>query len=828
MSVFWQDTRHAMRRLTRSPLFSLVAVLTLTIGIGANTAIFSLVNGILLKPLPFDEPERLIGVWHTAPGLGFDQINQSPALHYTYEDEGRSFSEIGMWDNETASVTGLDEPEEVPIMMVTEGTFRALRIAPALGRRFSVEDDSPGTPRTVILSYDYWQTRFGGDREILGKTLTVESRPREIIGVMGADTRFLHFDPAFYLPFRFDRTELGVGNFSYQAVARLAPGVTIEQASADVARMLPMAVDRYPGGATLDILENAQFGPYLTPLKADVVGDVGDVLWVLLGTVGMILLIACANVSNLFLVRAEAREKEMAVRTAMGAGRSRIARDFLSESLLLGALGGLGGIALAHGGLALLRSLGPAELPRLADVSLDWQVLVFTLVLSVFSGAFFGMFPVLKYRRAALANALKEGGRGGSVGREKHKARNTLVVAQIALALLLLVGSGLMIRSFQALRNVDPGFRHSEEVLLVRLSIPSAQVADALEVTQTHRLISERISQIPGVSSVGSSTSVTMDGWDSNDPVFVEGIPVPEGQLPDIRRMKWVANGYFETMQIPVIAGRALEWRDAFELNKVVMVTENFARDYWDTPADAVGKRIATGLRAGNWYEIVGVSGNVRDDGLDQDPTSVVYWPAMLRNVWAEMPGEADEVVSRRSMNYAIRSARVGSPDFLAAVRDAIWEVNPNLPLAGVRGLNELLDRSMARTSFSLIMLGIAAAVALILGTIGIYGVISYIVSQRTRELGVRLALGANAGDVRKMVLKQGMILCSFGVLFGLGAAFGLTRLMEALLYGVDPVDPMTFGAVTVSLTLVALLASYVPAARAASIDPVEAIRYEV
>jgi predicted permease len=292
--------------------------------------------------------------------------------------------------------------------------------------------------------------------------------------------------------------------------------------------------------------------------------------------------------------------------------------------------------------------------------------------------------------------------------------------------------------------------------------------------------------------------------------------------------MKWVANGYFETMQIPVIAGRALEWRDAFELNKVVMVTENFARDYWDTPADAVGKRIATGLRAGNWYEIVGVSGNVRDDGLDQDPTSVVYWPAMLRNVWAEMPGEADEVVSRRSMNYAVRSARVGSPDFLAAVRDAIWEVNPNLPLAGVRGLNELLDRSMARTSFSLIMLGIAAAVALILGTIGIYGVISYIVSQRTRELGVRLALGANAGDVRKMVLKQGMILCSFGVLFGLGAAFGLTRLMEALLYGVDPVDPMTFGAVTVSLTLVALLASYVPAARAASIDPVEAIRYEV
>jgi len=828
MSVMWQDSRHALRRLLRSPLFSLVAVLTLAIGIGANTAIFSLVNGILLKPLPFDEPENLVGVWHSAPGLGFDEVNQSPALHYTYVDEGRSFSEIGMWDNETASVTGLDEPEEVSCMMVTEGTFRALRVQPVLGRIFSPEDDSPGTPRTVILSYDYWQTRFGGDPGVLGRTLTVDSRPREIIGVMGADVRFLHYDPAFYLPFRFNRAELFVGNFSYQGLARLAPGVSIEQANADVGRMLPMSIDKFPGGITHEISESAQFGPNLRPLKNDVVGDVGEVLWVLLGTVGMILLIACANVSNLFLVRAESREKEIAVRTAMGAGKGRIARDFLSESLLLGVVGGSGGIALSYAGLTLLRSLGPAELPRLADVTLDWQVLLFTLVLSVLSGAFFGMFPVLKYRRAALTNALKEGGRGGSAGREKHRARNTLVVAQIALALLLLVGSGLMVRSFQALRNVDPGFRNPEEVLLVRLSIPGAQVEDPVEVTQTHQLIAERISQIPGVASVGSATSVTMDGWDSNDPVFVEGFPVPEGQIPDIRRFKWVSDGYFETMQIPVLAGRPLEWRDSYELNKVVMVTENFAREYWNSPADAIGKRISTGLSAGNWYEIVGVSGNVRDEGLDQEATSVVYWPMMLRNLWASMPGEADEVYARRSMNYAIRSARAGTPDFLTEVRDAIWEVNPNLPLAGVRGLDELLDRSMARTSFSLIMLGIAAGVALLLGTIGIYGVISYIVSQRTRELGVRLALGANAADVRKMVLKQGLILCSFGVLFGLGAAIGLTRLMEALLYGVNPTDPLTFVAVSVSITLVALLASYVPAARAAGIDPVEAIRWEM
>ena len=828
MSVFLQELRYAVRRLMRSPLFSLVAVLTLTIGIGANTAIFSLVNGILLKPLPFENPDELVGVWHTAPGLGFDEVNQSPALHFTYVDEGRSFSEIGMWDNETASVTGLDEPEEVASMMVTDGTFRALRLRPALGRTFTQEDDSPGTPLTIVLSYDYWQTRFGGDPGVLGRTLNVDSRPREIIGVMAADARFLHFDPAFYLPFRFDRSELGVGNFSYQALARLSPGVSLEQANADVARMLPMAVDRYPGGITHDILEQAQFSPNIIPLKTDVVGDVGEVLWVLLGTVGMILLIACANVANLFLVRAEGREKELAVRAAMGAGQSRITREFLLESMLLGGLGGLGGIALAFGGLELLRSLGSAELPRLADVTLDWQVLLFTLAISIFSGALFGMFPVLKYRKGALANALKEGGRGGSVGREKHRARNVLVVAQIALALLLLVGSGLMVRSFQALRNVDPGFRNSEDVLLVRLSIPGAQVQDPVEVTQTHQLIAERIAQIAGVTNVGSATSVTMDGWDSNDPVFVEEFPVPEGQIPDIHRFKWISDDYFETMQIPLLAGRALELRDSYEVNKVVVVTENFAREYWDSPAEAVGKRISTGLSAGNWYEIVGVSGNVRDDGLDQAATSVVYWPMMLRNVWAAMPGETDEVVSHRSMNYAIRSARTGSPDFLVEVREAIWAVNPNLPLAGVRGLDELLDRSMARTSFSLIMLGIAAGVALILGTIGIYGVISYIVSQRTRELGVRLALGAKAGDVRRMVLKQGLILCAFGVLIGLAAAFGLTRLMGALLYGVDPVDPVTFGLVAASLTIVALVASYVPAARAASIDPAEAIRYEV
>jgi predicted permease len=828
MSFVTKELGVIARRLLRNPLFTVIAIATLAIGIGANTAIFSLVNGILLKPLPFDEPDELVGVWHTAPGLGFGEVNQSPALHYTYLDEGKSFSEIGMWDNGTASVTGLDEPEEVPIMQVTEGTFRALRIQPSLGRRFTAEDDSPGSPLTMILSYDYWQTRFGGDPGVLGQTLTVDGRSREIIGVMPAEARFLAFDPAFYLPFQFDRAQLFVGNFSYQALARLKPAVTLAQANTDVSRMIPMAVEKFPGGITLDLLESAQFDANLRPLKNDVVGDVGDVLWVLLATVGMILLIACANVANLFLVRAEGREREMAVRTAMGADQPRIAREFLKESLLLGALGGSGGIGLAYAGLKLLTALGPSELPRLGEVTLDWRVLLFTLALSLFAGAFFGMFPILKYRRGGVVNALKEGGRGGSAGKEKHRARNALVVAQMALALLLLVGSGLMIRSFQALRNVDPGFRNPEEVLLVRLSIPSAEIADPMEVTQTHELLAQRLGEIPGVTSVGSSSSVTMDGWDSNDPIYVDGFPVEEGQLPPIRRFKWVGAGYFRTMQIPILAGRAIDFRDSYDLNKVAVVTESFTREYWDTPAEAIGQRIGTGLSAGNWHEIVGVVGNVRDDGLDQEPTAVIYWPMMQRNLWEGLPNdEAGSIFVRRSQNYAIRSSRLGSSEFLAEVRNAIWRVNPNLPLASVRTLDELLSRSMARTSFSLIMLGIAAGVALILGSIGIYGVISYIVSQRTRELGVRMALGAEAGAVRGMVLRQGLILSGIGVLIGLGAAAGLTRLMEALLFGVDPVDPLTFGAVALTLTVVALLASYLPAHRASKVDPVVAIRFE-
>jgi predicted permease len=813
--------RYVLRKLARAPLFTAVSVVTLALGIGANTAIFSIVNGVLLRPLPFEEPESLVGAWHTAPGLGFDLVNQSPATYFTYREESRILEDIGMWDNSQVSVTGLEEPEEVEAMLVTDGTFPILRIQPAIGRAFTAEDDSPDSPETVILAHAYWQRRFGADPGVLGGTLRIDGKPKEIIGVMPAGFRFLRFDPALFLPFRFDRSEVYVGNFSYQAVARLKPGTTIEQANADVDRMIPMTVEKFPKGITLANLREAEFGPRVRPLKEDVVGDVGKVLWVLLGTVGVVLLIACANVANLFLVRAEGRQQELAVRTALGADRRQLARELLLESVTLGILGGLAGLLLAIAGIRLLVAIGPESLPRLGEIAIDPSVLLFTLGISVFAGLLLGLLPVIKFGSLNLVSALKEGGRGGSEGKERHRARSALVVSQIALALVLLIASGLMIRSFQALKRVHPGFERPEEVMTLRIFIPEAEVEDKVQVARTHQQILERINAIPGLDSVGLSSSITMDGWDSNDAIYVEGfLPASEDQIPPIRRFKWISENYFETMGNPVLAGRPITWADTYDYARVVVVTENFAREYWGEPTEAVGKRIKQNMDD-PWREIVGVVGNVHDDGVGEDATAVVYWPMLVTDFWGE------ELVTRRAMAYAIRTTRTGSPSLFQELRQAVWSVNPNLPLANVRTLEEILEESMARTSFTLIMLGIASGVALLLGAVGIYGVISYVVSQRTQEIGVRIALGAKKADVIRLVLRHGLLLTGAGLLLGLGVSVGLTRLMAALLFGVSPADPATYGAVSASLAGIALLASYLPARRAASLDPTEALRWE-
>ena len=816
--------RTAVRKLRRAPLFTAASLLTLGLGIGANTAIFSVVNGVLLKPLPFPDPDRLLGMWHTAPGLGFDVLNQSPATYLTYRADSRLLEDMAMWAGRGLAVSGTERPEEVEGLLVTDGFLGVLGVTPALGRDFIASDDSPGAAATVILSHGYWERAFGGEPGAVGRTLVVNGTNREIIGVLPEDFRFLDRNPAILFPARLDPSEVFFGQFSFSGVARMRPGVTAEQVHAEGERLVRVAVERYPGPVTMSMVEQAGIAPLIRPLKEDVVGDVRAMLWILLGTVSMVLLIACANVANLFLVRAEARVREVAVRTALGAGRKEVAVQFLTESVLLGVVGGLLGAAMAWGGLRLLVSIAPGRLPRLEEIAMDPAVLLFTLGISVLAGLAFGLIPLARYGRPDLASALKEGGRGGSPGRERHRLRNGLVVGQVALALVLLVGSGLMVRTFQALRNVSPGFEDPASVLTFRVAIPSAVAEDPFEAFGLLEGMLREIRALPGVASAGAASTVPLDNFDSSDPLFLESRPVDPGQVPPIRRFVWTVPGHFEAMGIPVVAGRDLSWED-FEVRRpVVVLSESLAREVWGDPAAALGERVATIPITDSemlWSEVVGVVGDVRDDGLDQPVVPMVYWPAAQDDLY----GAGPQV--QRSLTFVVRGEAGAMPGLLPRVQEVVWGLAPGVPVAGVGTLGELVERSLSRTSFTLVMLGIAAGVALLLGAIGLYGVISYSVSQRSREIGVRMALGADRGVVAGMVVRQGLLLTAAGLAIGLAGAFVLTRLMGSLLYGVGALDLTTYIVVSALLGLVAVLASWLPARRAARVDPALTLRGE-
>jgi putative ABC transport system permease protein len=812
--------RHALRRLLSNPAFTLTAATTLAAAIGANALIFSVVNGVLLKPLPFAEPERLVGVWHVAPGIAPGPMNQAPSTYFTYREDGRVFQDIGLWDDTSVTVTGRGEPEQIDALMVTDGTLPLLGVRPAMGRTFTKEDDAPGPADTVMLSHAYWMRLFNGDQRAIGQTLMVNGRGREIIGVLPEGFRFLRYNPSLVLPFRFNRAEIFLGNFSYQGVARLKPGVTIEQANADVARLIPTMLDKYPmpPGFTREMFAAVRLGPLVRPLDVDVVGDIGPMLWVLLGTVVIVLLVACANVANLFLVRAEGRQQELAVRMALGAGTGRVARELLAESTLLSLLAGLVGVGLAYAGIQLLVYLQPARLPRLSEITLDPIVLLFTFAISLAAGLLFGVVPVLKYARPRLANALKENGRGSSDGRERHRTRNALVVAQVALAVVLLVASGLMVRTFLAMQGVSPGFVRPDDVLTLRVSIPSAVISDPEQVVRAHEQVARNIAAIGGVSSVGVSNSVTMDGVSSNDPVFVEDFPGPEGQIPTLRRFKWVAEGYVETMGNTLIAGRAITWRDVYAATPIVMISENLARAFWKDPAKAVGRRIRQSPK-NPWREIIGVVADERQDGVTKPAPEIVYWPMLMHDFWDE------PVFVQRSIVYSIRTSRLSTPGFLNEIQKAVWSVNGNLPVANVRTMREIYDNSMAQTSFTLVILGIAASVTLLLGVVGIYGVIAYVVAQRRREVGIRMALGAAAGEVQRLFLRHGSVIAGAGLVIGAIAAAALMKLIGSLLFGVSPFDPVTYGASLVTLGFIALLATWLPARQATRVDPSISLR---
>ena len=814
--------RHVFRKLVNAPLFAIMTVLTLALAIGGNTAVFSIVNGVLLKPLPYQDPERLVGLWHTAPGMGLDQVVQSPALHFTYCEENQTFADLGMWDDRSLTVTGLEQPERVAGVLMSRGVFPTLGIAPYLGRVFSAADEDPQGEPTVILGHSYWQSHFGGDPGVIGTSLTVDGVARTIIGVLPGGRRFMETDAELFMPFRFDLNQVYFGNFSYRALARLKPGVDIERANQDVARMIPMALERFPApaGFSIEKIREARLGPALQPLKQEVVGDVGNILWVLLGTVGMVLLIACANVANLFLVRAEARHQELAVRSALGASRRQIGAAFLYESCVLGVMGGVVGLAIAWGGVQLLTMMGPEHLPRLREVAIDPAVVVFNFAVSILTGVLFGLVPALRLGAGNMVVALKEVGRGGSAGRSRLLTRSALVIFQVAIALVLLVASGLMIRSFRALRNVEPGFSGPAEVQTLRVSIPAGAVDGAVEVVATYEAILRRLERVAGVDAVGASSHIPLEGSSSMDPVFVQEFPTEGARIPELRRYEWVMPGHHQALGVPLLAGRHLSWSDLHGRARVVVISEDLAGAYWDSPAAALGKLVRESPGS-PWREVVGVVGNVHADGIDAAATPTIYWPALVEQFWG------NETWSRRSMGFVIRSPRAGTSSLQDDIRRAVWSVNANLPLANVFTLDAILDRSLARTSFSLVMLSIAAVVALLLGVVGIYGVIAYTVSLRTRELGVRMALGAQRWEVTAMIVRRGLVLTAIGVAAGIGAAVGLTRLMAALLFEVTTTDPLTFAAAAAGLVTAALAACLVPARRAAGVNPIEALRWE-
>ncbi|HVF61943.1 MAG TPA: ABC transporter permease [Thermoanaerobaculia bacterium] len=817
-----QTLRSLARGLLRSPAFTALAVLTLAVGIGATTAVFSLVNAILLRPLPFPDPERLVGVWHSAPGLDIEQFEHSLGTYVIYKRHARSLEGIGLYDAGSASLTDGASPERVTSAGATASLFTVLRATPARGRAFVKGDERPGAEPIVILSDALWRRRFGGDPAVVGKSLRVDGVARQVVGVMPPSFRFPEPDTELWLPVTIDEANLEIGNFNWYGIARLAPGATPETAQRELAAIVRRMPEEFSSDdITAGMMEHARFTTLVHPQRDDVVGEIQQVLWVLLGAVGVILLIACANVANLFLVRAEARQREVAVRTALGASRGAIARTFLGETTLLAVAGGLLGLLLAGAGLRALLTLGPEGIPRLEEVGIDLPVLGFTLLVSLLAALLCSGFAALRYGTPELVPALKEGGRGGSTGRERHRARNLLVVAQMALALVLLVCSGLMVRSFWRLRHVDPGLE-PRGVLTVRLALPETEYPDEASNARFTTALLERVRALSGVVEAGTVTLLPLTGGGSNSAHTLEDFPLPPDAVPPIIAVRFATPEYFRTMGIPLLAGRTLSPVDPARPTNEIVVSAALAERFWPGKS-ALGRRIVQGLKQeGNeWSEIVGVVGSVRDEGLHEKPFEAIYYP--LRRI--QPVGEEDDWVPR---NFTLVVKVEGEPmDAAAAVREAVWGLDRNLPLAQMRTMEEVLERSTARTSFTMLLLLVAAAMAVLLGAVGNYGVISYVVSQRTREIGVRMALGAARGDVAGLVLRQGLWMALGGVAIGLAGAFALTRLLRALLFEVSPTDPATFSAVSVVLVAVALLASYLPARRAASVDPLEAIRYE-
>jgi predicted permease len=813
----WQDVRQAIRAWRSRHGLAAAVIAMLAVGIGATIAIFAVVKGVLIDPLPYPDSAALVRLGHTIGGIEQPYFND--AIATTYAANRQAFESLGVWtpDAPGVTITGQDEPEEVRALIASRGLLMTLGVQPALGRWFSDEEDAPGGAGTVILGHSYWQRRYGADRGVVGRTIVIDARPRQIIGVMPA---FFAFGPRFdvLLPLRIDPARLDPG-FRLNGVARMKPEITLDQANADIGRMLEMYFDAF----RVNTRRSVKWVPSLVPLEQDVIGDVGPTLWVLMGSIAIVLVMACSNVANLLLVRAESRRQELAIRAALGAKWTRVARAMLAESMMLALAGGVLGLAMAYGAVRLLVDVDPVNLPRLSQISIDPTIALFACGVTLMCGLFFSAVPIARLFRERFTIAIGPGHRGSTLTRDSQRAQTVLVVAQIALALTLLVSSGLMLRSIQALRGVQPGFVQPRTLQAFTITLPSTVVPDLERVSRIQQRILDNIAARPGVASVAFTTRLPMDPGDRwSAALAIEDKPDDGRRAPPNRQVKVVSPGSFRTFGTPLIAGRDFTWTDADELREVAIVSENLAREVWGSAEAALGKRIRQfyGPKGAPWREIVGVVGDVYDDGVHQAPPATVYWPARLdATVFAGY--------QPRRVSVVIRTERAGSAALLEELRQAVWSVHPDLPLAQTTTLDLLYDRSMSRTSLTLGLLALAGVMALLLGIAGVYGVIAYAVAQRRREIGIRIALGAEARAIRGLFVRRGMIVVLAGLLLGSSAAAGFSQLMRSLLFGVEPLDEGTFTVMSVVLVGSTLLATYVPARRALRVDPVETMRGE-
>ena len=811
MEALWQDLKYGARMLVKSPMFTLVAVVALALGIGANTAIFSVVNAVLIRSLPFKDPDRLVMVWENNRTRGRDQNVISPANYQDWREQNTVFDSMCAMFDSRANLTGVDDPEELPTQVVETNFFDLLGVGAAFGRTFAPEEGQAGNDGVVVLSQGLWKRRFGGDPAIVGKTLKLSGREFTVVGIAPAGFQLLISQgsltgkPAeLWMPLVFSQTSRVRRGRSMMAIARLMPGVTLAQARTEMDGIGARFEEQYPNF-------NTGWGVNLVPLQTQFVGAIRPALLVLLGAVAFVLLIACANVANLLLARAATRQREIAIRTALGARRGRIIRQLLTEATVLAALGGALGFWLAMWGVDLLLALTPRDLSGLKDVGIDYRVLGFTMVVSVLTGVLFGLAPALEASRPNLNESLKEGGRGAATDGRSHRWRRVFVVVEVALALVLLIGAGLMLRSFARLQSVDPGF-DAKNLLTVRLLLPASKYGQNPQRIAFFRQLAERLQSLPGVRSAGAISFLPFASGGAATSISIEGRPAPPPGQALVGDVRVVDGGYFRTMGIPLLQGRTFSERELTEASHVVMINEALARDFFPGE-DPIGKRITIAMQNENVpNEIIGIVRDVRHVGLDTPARAMTYWP------YPELVYSGLTLVVRAESD----------PLALAEpIRREVLAMDKDQPIADVSTMDNLLSGSVSRARFSATLLGVFGGVALLLAAVGIFGVMSYGVAERTHEIGLRMALGAQASHVLTLVVRQGMLLTLIGIAIGLGTALALTRVMASLLYEVGTTDPLTFAAISVLLASVALLACYIPARRATKVDPMIALRYE-